>query len=228
MARPIAAVLFDLDGTLVDNMGLHVDAWVAVADRIGHPTPRERFAREWAGKKNEELIPLMLGRLVAPDELERIAHDKETRYRTRAARELQELAGTTALLERLKAAGKKLAVATAAPAENRKLVLELLGLGRFFDVVVGPEGAVRGKPAPDIFLACTKALEVAPRDCVVFEDALNGVQAGLSAGMQVAAVTTTVDEAGLKAAGARWVMRDYRALPEELEQLLGLPLTQMT
>ena len=129
--------------------------------------------------------------------------------------------GTPALLTRLRSAGLKLAVATAAPEENRKLALDGLGLRRHFDVITGPEGAVRGKPAPDIFLACARALSVEPAACLVFEDALNGVLASLAAGMRVAAVTTTVDEASLRAAGAEWVMRDFRQLPPALDQLLG-------
>src|SRR3954449_7775079 len=99
------AALFDLDGTLVDNMQLHTDAWVEVTNRLGHPTPRERFMREFAGKKNEELIPLVLGRDASAEELASIALDKETRYRARAATELTELPGCSALLQRLKDRG---------------------------------------------------------------------------------------------------------------------------
>lgn len=203
------AALFDLDGTLVDNMKIHIDAWVAVATEHGRPADRDHFTREWAGKKNEELIPLMLGRSASPEEIQRIAHDKETRYRTAAAAQLEPLPGLLPLLERLRARGVKLAVATAAPEENRKLALDGLDLRRHFDVVVGPEGAVRGKPAPDIFLACAKALGVEPAECIVFEDAINGVRAGIAAGMKVVAVTTTVDAESLRAAGAHWVIKDF-------------------
>src|SRR5438270_838055 len=97
----VRAVIVDLDGTLVDNMPLHVEAWLETARSLGLATPRERFARDWAGKKNDELITLMLGRDAPPAEVEKIAHAKETRYRDRAARGLAELPGTTALLERL-------------------------------------------------------------------------------------------------------------------------------
>lgn len=219
----IRAVLFDLDGTLVDNMKLHVDAWCETAERHGRPTDRDRFLREWAGKKNEELIPLMLGRDASPDELQRIAHEKETSYRARAGTQLEELPGSSALLAKLREKGLKLAVATAAPEENRRLALDGLNLRRFFDAVIGPEGAVRGKPAPDIFLASAKALGVEPAACLVFEDALNGVLAGLAAGMKVAAVTTIVDERALREAGATWVMKDFTQLPAELKQTLALP-----
>jgi beta-phosphoglucomutase family hydrolase len=220
MSPMLQAVLFDLDGTLVDNMAIHADAWAATAERHGRPTPRERIIREWAGKKNEELVPLMMGRDVPPDELARIAHEKETLYRATAAKVLAELPGTTPFLKRLRAKGLQLAVATAAPEENRKLALDGLELRRLFDTVVGPEGVARGKPAPDMFLAAAKALGVEPRACLVFEDAINGVLAGVAAQMAVAAVTTTVDGPSLTAAGAQWVLSDFRALPDGLERLL--------
>jgi HAD superfamily hydrolase (TIGR01509 family) len=218
---PVRAVLFDLDGTLVDNMSIHIDAWAAVAQQHGVPAPRERIAYEWAGRKNEELVPLMMGREVPPDEIAQISQEKETRYRDIASKVLAETPGAGALLQRLRDAGLKLAVATAAPEENRRLALDgALNLGRFFDAVIGPEGVRHGKPAPDIFLKSAGAVSVAPPDCIVFEDAPNGVRAGVAAGMRVAGVTTMADAAALTAAGATWTLKDFRVLPESLERTL--------
>jgi HAD superfamily hydrolase (TIGR01509 family) len=214
----VIGALFDLDGTLVDNMRIHNAAWTAVAALHGRTVSPERIQHDWAGKKNDELIPLMMGREVSAEELKEIEHQKESRYREQAAGHLVELPGTSALLERLRAAGYKLAVATAAPPENRALVLEGLKLRRFFDAVVGPEGAVRGKPAPDIFLAAARVLSVSPAQCVVFEDAPNGVRAGVAAGCAVIGVTTTVDAQALREAGATWTLPDFRSLPPQLEQ----------
>ena len=87
-------------------------------------------------------------------------------------------------------------------------------------VAVGPEGAnVRGKPFPDIDLAAAKAL-IPAADCLAFEDAVNGVASARGAGMEVAAVLTSVGEAELRAAGARYTMRDFATLPADLEQRL--------
>ena len=121
--RPCAAALFDLDGTLVDNMRFHVQAWSAFARAHGLEVSGERFEREFAGKRNEEILPVLLGHTPPPEELTRLAEQKEAHYRALFAPHLQPLAGARALLTRLKAAGRGLAVASAAPRVNRDFVL---------------------------------------------------------------------------------------------------------
>ena len=115
----------------------------------------------------------------------------------------------------------KLAVASSAPPANRSMVIDGLGWGTSFDAVVASEG-LRGKPAPDVFLAAAERLGVAPTDCVAFEDAVNGIQAAAAAGMLVVGVTTNVTAAELTAAGARFTIADFTTLPPELEALLPL------
>lgn len=217
--RPLAAI-FDMDGTLVDNMGYHVQAWTELATRLGADVPPERFARDWAGWKADEIIPRVLGRPAAAEEVERLSEEKEVRYRALYGPVVRALPGLGAFVDRLRAAGLRLAVATAAPAENRALVLGGLRLGDAFDAVIGPEHAARGKPAPDIFLAAGRALGVDPARAVVFEDAPNGIRAAIAAGMIPVGLTTTVDAAALEAAGARYTAPDYRALPAPLLRLL--------
>jgi beta-phosphoglucomutase len=106
----------------------------------------------------------------------------------------------------------KLAVASSAPPENRALVIEGLGWQDRFDAVVASEG-LAGKPAPDIFLAAAKALGVEPHECIAFEDAVNGVRAAATAGMRVVAITTTVDAATLRSAGAAITAAHFDEVP---------------
>ena len=121
--------------------------------------------------------------------------------------------GLFPFLHRLSAAGIRLAVATAAPEANRTMVLEALGLASRFEVVVSPEGAnVRGKPFPDIYLAAAKALTLPAADCLAFEDAVNGVASARGAGMEVAGAHLG-GRGGVRAAGARYTMRDFATLP---------------
>jgi len=216
----LRAAVFDMDGTLVDNMRFHNTAWVEMARRHGLDVPVERFEREFAGKKNEEIFPLLLGRPVPPEELNRLAEEKESMYRQAYAKHLAPLAGAVELLERMRKAGVRLAVATAAPPANRQLVLDGLGLRRLFEHVVGAEDVAHGKPAPDIYLKAARALGVEPAACVAFEDAVNGILSARAAGMVAVGVTTMMDERALAQAGARWSLPDFRALPAELEARL--------
>ena len=214
------AAIFDLDGTLVDNMGYHLRAWQDLAHRLGLEVTAERFEREFAGQKNEEIFPTLLGRPVPAAELSALAEEKEAAYRDLYRPHLAPLAGAVALLDRLVASGVRIAVASAAPRANREMVLGGLGWNARFEKVIGGEHAARGKPAPDLYLAAASALGVPPSECVAFEDAVNGVKSAVSAGMAAAAVLTTTPAEVLVQCGARWTMRDFTELPTALSQEL--------
>jgi HAD superfamily hydrolase (TIGR01509 family) len=216
MPRPLAAV-FDLDGTLVDNMSFHGEAWVALARRLGSDATRHDFEKTWAGWTSAEIIPLLLGRPPEPGEVARLAEAKEEEYRAAFGPRLAALAGLVPFLDRLHAGGVRLAVASAAPRANRELVLDGLDLTRRFEVVVGPEMVARGKPFPDLFLEAARRLGVPPERCVAFEDAVNGVRAARAAGMAAAGILTAHEAEALTGVGAAWVLHDYRVLPPALE-----------
>ncbi|WP_257448096.1 HAD family hydrolase [Archangium lipolyticum] len=218
--HPLSAAIFDMDGTLVDNMLFHARAWVSMSQSLGLDVPVERFEREFAGKRNEEIFPALLGRPVPPEELTRLAERKESHYRELYAPHLSPLRGARELLARLRGAGFQLAVATAAPSANRAFVLDGLELRSHFAQVVGAEDVTRGKPAPDIFLAAARALSVEPSTCVVFEDAVNGIRAARAAGMLAVGVTTMTPAEVLIDAGAHWVIGDFTTLPVDFERRL--------
>jgi HAD superfamily hydrolase (TIGR01509 family) len=218
----VIAALFDLNGTVVDDMRLHGELWRDVSLELGHEVPPERFYRDWAGWKSEEVIARIVGHAVPAETVRALVEAKEARYREIYRTRVKEVPGCVAFLRRLRAAGVKLALATAAPEANRALALDGLGIAADFDRVVGPEGVRRGKPAPDIFLAAAAALGVAPARCVVFEDALNGVVAARAAGMRAVGIATAFTLAELREAGAEWAAEDFRTLPEGLLALLGL------
>lgn len=214
----LTGAVFDLDGTLVDNIRFHFEAFRALAGRLGLVMDAATF-QSFNGLKNEDIFPRFLGRPLAKSESDALADEKESTYRTLYRPELVAHRGAEALLARLRAAGVKLAVASSAPPANRSMVIDGLGWGTSFDAVVASEG-LRGKPAPDVFLAAAERLGVAPTDCVAFEDAVNGIQAAAAAGMLVVGVTTNVTAAELTAAGARFTIADFTTLPGELEALL--------
>lgn len=210
--RPrFAGAVFDLNGTLVDDIAHHMQAWRALGTKLGYELDDARFQRDINGLKNEDIFPKLLGRPVTAEEIARFGEEKEEMYRALYRPVLAPTPGASELLARLRAASVKLAVASSAPPANRRMVLDGLDWWKAFDVVVEAEG-LPGKPAPDVFLAAASKLGVAPSDCVAFEDAPNGVRSAVAAGMLVVGITTNNDEATLRAAGARHVAVDFTSL----------------
>jgi HAD superfamily hydrolase (TIGR01509 family) len=162
----------------------------------------------------------LLGRAPSREELDRLTSLKEERYRALYRPYLAPLAGAEALLSSLHERGVRTAIASSAPAANRDMAIDGLGWRARFDAIVEAE-RLPGKPAPDVFLEAARRLGVSADQCLVFEDAVHGVTAGVAAGMRVVGITTTVSEGALKEAGASWVARDFASLPGEVREGLG-------
>ncbi len=182
-------VIFDLDGVLVDTGWAHRQAWYDLAKREGLAMSDE-FFRSTFGMQNYTIIPLLRPG-IADAELERLSDWKEQRYRDIIADRLELAEGAETLLTDLKSNGFHLAIGSSAPRENLDAFWTRLGLGGYFDARVTKEEVAEGKPAPQTFLRAAEKLNLPPNRCAVVEDAVQGVQAAVSAGMPVVAVTTT-------------------------------------
>jgi beta-phosphoglucomutase len=185
------AFLFDLDGTLIDSMPLHQDAWVEWHARRGQTVDAGAFFATTAGRSNAEILAEMFPALAVPEHVA-MADEKERIYRGYAARSLALIAGAQAFVEAARAAGLRLAVCTASTPENMALAFERYPIDRWVETVTSPADGLRGKPHPDIFLEAARRLGVAPERCLVFEDAPLGVEAARRAGMRAVALTTTL------------------------------------
>lgn len=216
------AALFDLDGTLIDNMGFHRRAWVTFCERHGIVADPKRHEHEFAGKKNNEILSVLLGRDIVGDELALLANEKEGLYREIYAPHMQWVHGARELILRIRDSGTKCAIASAAPPSNRQFFLDALDAHALFDAVIGGERAQRGKPAPDIFLLAAEAVGCAPENCVVFEDAVNGVIGAKAAGMRCVGITTADSEENLRRAGADAVVANFIEPSADIVSWLGL------
>lgn len=196
------AAIFDLDGTLVDNMALHAEAFAVFAGRHGLPplTPADRAKLD--GRRNSEIFPVLFNRELTREEWQAYEVEKEGLYREVSRGRLTVMPGLPALLDHLAATGVAVALATSAPALNVAHTLGEVQLAGAFPIVVRGDEVPRGKPAPDVFLEASRRLGLLPEACVVFEDAPMGIAAAKTAGMRVVAITSSFSEG------------QFRALPE--------------
>ena len=185
------ALLFDLDGTLIDSMPHHHNAWVEWYARRGLQMQAGQFFAATAGRSNAEILRDLFPQRSVEEHVA-MADEKEAIYRELAAHSLALIDGAQAFVERARGAGCKLAVCTASTLPNMALAFELHGIGDWIDTVTSPADGLRGKPHPDIFLEAARRLGVTPQECIVFEDAPLGVEAARRAGMRAVALTTTL------------------------------------
>jgi beta-phosphoglucomutase family hydrolase len=195
MTEAQRAFVFDMDGTIVDNMDFHTQSWVEFLHRRDIELDPEEFFRETAGRQGKEIIRKYLGAHFSDEEVAVMNREKEQIYRQLYEPHRKEVEGFSRFIEQAKARGVKLAVATAGPPGNIAFVLDGLNLRQHFQAVVGAADVQRGKPHPDVFLAAADKLNVAAADCIVFEDAPLGVEAARNAGMPAVVLSTTLDAA---------------------------------
>ena len=175
-------------------MHLHAEAFALFAERHGLPPLTADDRARLDGRRNSEIFPILFKREVPREEWQAYEREKEGLYRELSRGRLTPMKGLHAFIARLQADGIKVALATSAPELNVAHTLTELGLVADFPIIVRGDEVPRGKPAPDVFLEAARRLNVAPADCLVFEDAPMGVEAGKAAGMPVAALTTSFNE----------------------------------
>ena len=184
------ALIFDLDGVIIDSMPLHTEAWRVYLERLGIAWTDSDIAARMHGRRNDEIVAEFIYGDLAPAEVFEHGAAKERLYRELMQSQLQQylVPGIAEFLDRWRAL--PLGVASNAEPANIDLVLDGLGLRDRFQAIVNGHQVDRPKPFPDVYLRAADPLGARPGDCVVFEDSPTGVEAGLAAGMRVVGVQT--------------------------------------
>lgn len=202
------AVLWDMDGVLVEDGEQHYLAWRETLAEVGIILDRQTFQRTF-GMNNAGILELLLGHTPPADVVQEISERKEERFRNLIRGQVRLAPGARVWLERLQAEGFLQAIASSAPQANLEVLVKELEVGSFFAAVVsGAE--IPGKPNPAVFLEAARRLGVPPAGCVVIEDSVAGVEAAKRAGMRCLALTTT---------NPRSALRQANVVVDSLEQL---------
>jgi beta-phosphoglucomutase family hydrolase len=184
------AVLWDMDGTLIDSAEYHWLTWRDALAQEGYTLTHDEFA-SFFGQRNDTILRRFFGDAIDQSDVDRIGRDKEAAYRDMVrASGIEPLPGVREWLERLHAAGWRQAVASSAPPANIETIIEVLGLHELLQSWASGEEVAHGKPSPDVFLLAAEKLSVDPARCVVVEDAPAGVEAGRRGGMRTIGITS--------------------------------------
>lgn len=206
------AALFDMDGVLIANTEFHINAWLQFAQQHNRLLTWELYVEHINGRVAADAMAYVFQRPISPDELTALTEEKEAIYRELYRPYRQPTPGLLPFLDALRAQSVKLAVGTSAPESNVRFTLDELPLRAYFDVVVDASMIQRGKPDPEIYLTAAQRVGIEASQCLVFEDALAGIEAGLRAGMKVVALATTHTHDELANTGASLIIDDFTGL----------------
>jgi HAD superfamily hydrolase (TIGR01509 family) len=209
------ALIFDMDGVLVDSEPLHKRAKQMAFQEAGIHFPEQTYD-SYKGRPDATMFhEVLAGRSV--DEIAELLHRKH-QFFEKIEHELQPIAGAVDFVKW--AAGRyRLGLATSATPRNRAAALQSLGIADRFESLVDTARFQRPKPDPDIFQVAMRDLNLGPPDCWIIEDSLPGVRAGKAAGCVTVGITTTFDRASLSAAGADMIVKSFQELRRTLEDL---------
>ena len=183
------AFLFDLNGTMIDDMYYHIKAWHRILNDLGADISMERMKAECYGKNDEILERICPGRFT-PEQKAKMSMEKEMQYQKEFRPSLKLIKGLDGFLDRSEKAGIKMAIGSAAIMFNVDFVIDGLSIRHYFDALISADNVAKSKPDPETWLTCARELSVAPTECLVFEDSPKGVESAQNAGMDCVVITT--------------------------------------
>lgn len=210
------AVIFDVDGTMVDNSRCHLEAWLEFGRQKGFDITEEYYDKHIHSRSNENIMRRLCGEDIEHDKAWEMSMLKEVLYRQMFAPVMKEIAGLGALLKDLKQADVLIAAASNSQQDNVNFVIDGLGIGEYFDVIVHRDMVKVGKPDPTLFLMTVERLGIDKSKCIIVEDSISGFKAAENAGMDYVVVTAGADPEELKyATTARGIYVDHTEMSVE-------------
>jgi beta-phosphoglucomutase len=195
--KTIKGFIFDMDGVVIDNHQFHFKAWMEFSKKYDYHLDARIYRDEFNGKTNADLFRMIFGQ-ISDEQLGKYANEKESLYQKLYADEMKPHKGLIDFLEFATLNNYKIALGTSAPTGNVDFILDGLLLRKYFQVIVDGSQVQKGKPDPEVYLKCAAKLGLEPKNCIVFEDAIAGIESGKRAGCQVVGVATSHREEELK------------------------------
>lgn len=180
-----------MDGVIVDNHHYHTQAWQTFCKKHGMPLTEEDYRDNINGRTAPAIMQYLFGEEITQELILEYTIEKESLYRELFAPHLSLTPGLKVYLQNARDAKIPMAVATSAPTENVEFTLDGLGIRSYFSAILDQHAVTKGKPDPEVYTKACAALELSPAHCVVFEDAISGIKAGLAAGCTVIGVATS-------------------------------------
>jgi len=211
MGKP-EAVIFDMDGVLIDSEPIHIEIEKKLFNNLGIDVP-ENVHRGYMGASNEIMYSDLRSRFGLPESVSELM-ERDELFRTDYFNRLDSIPlndGLISLLDELKSAGIKLAVATSSSPDIANILLSRCGINRYFDAIVTTSEAGKSKPSPEVYLLAAKKIGVSPADCIVFEDSPNGLSAAKNAGMYCIVIQSD-KEIIQKLSGADYLIKSFREI----------------
>lgn len=217
----LKAVIFDMDGTLTITENLHHIAFAEVFKKFGINFTLEQETREYAGRGSKftfEDVFKKNGVQVTEEQIQKCMDDKRDLYKKIVQeREIPAVEGVKEFVKKVHDLGLKKIIATGnSDMDAVRFILKKVGLLEYFPEILSISEVPRGKPFPDVFLEAAKRLGVQANEAVIFEDAINGVEAATSAGIRCIALETTTDRESLLKAGASHVLKNYYQVTDQI------------
>ena len=201
-------VIFDMDGTLVDNIKFHTKAWLRFLRKYNIELSAEEFQAQNHGTI-DEMILHFFGKETGAKKRYELGQEKEYTYRALYKDHIKAVNGLIPFLEFLRSQSMKIGLATMGDAPNIEFILKKLGLETYFHSIIGGHQINKGKPSPEIFLKSLEALDSKKETTIIIEDSKSGVLAARNAGIKVIGISTSYSSNELKELGCELVIDDY-------------------